>query len=118
MSSLKKGKKKRPVAIEAATISWQEKKDVADKEEVALNKEIQDLIQWTEMIEGMDDEQLKEYVKNRPDQLKTVKMQKSKPRQRVQQVRKDKGSTSNGIMASVWKFHKEDNGNCSLTFGS
>jgi hypothetical protein len=35
------------------------------------------------MIDAMNDEQLKEYLKNRPEELKTVKIQKSKPRQKV-----------------------------------
>ncbi|KAF9661620.1 hypothetical protein SADUNF_Sadunf19G0087800 [Salix dunnii] len=95
MSTVKEGKKK---AIEPAAISWKEKKDVADKEEEAL----------TEMIDAMNDEQLKDYLKNRPEELKTVKIQKSKPGQKVQRFRKAKSSASMGIMASVWKFHKED----------
>lgn len=36
-----------------------------------------------EMMDTMKDEQLKEYLCNRPNELKTVKIQKSKPRQRV-----------------------------------
>ena len=35
------------------------------------------------MMDTMKDEQLKEYLYNRPNELKTVKIQKSKPRQRV-----------------------------------
>lgn len=37
----------------------------------------------TDKIDAMNDEQLKEYLKNRPEELKTVKIQKSKPRQKV-----------------------------------
>lgn len=36
----------------------------------------------------MNDEQLKEYLKRRPEELKTVKIQKSKPKQKV---RKEEG---------------------------
>ncbi|OMO81344.1 hypothetical protein COLO4_23645 [Corchorus olitorius] len=56
----------------------------------------------------MNDEQLKEYLNNRPEELKSVKIQKSKPKQKVQRIVKPKLSTYSGIMASVWKFHKED----------
>ncbi|KAG5224660.1 CWF protein [Salix suchowensis] len=105
MSTVKDGRKK---AMEPAVISWKQKKDVADEEEEALVKDIEDLRSWTEMIDAMNDEQLKEYLKNRPEELKTLKIQKSKPRQKVQRFRKAKSSASMGIMASVWKFHKED----------
>ncbi|KAF2297389.1 hypothetical protein GH714_022650 [Hevea brasiliensis] len=76
--SIREGKKQKQITIQPTTaaISWQEKKDLADKEEVALEKEIEDLRKW------------------------------------VQQARKSKSSTSTGIMASVWKFHKE-NDECS-----
>ncbi|CAK7324840.1 unnamed protein product [Dovyalis caffra] len=109
MSTVKEGKKKKKIAMEPVAISWKEKKDLADKEEETLQNEIEDLKAWTDMIDAMNDEQLKEYLKNRPEELKTVKIQKNKPRQKVQRVRKDKSSASVGIMASVWKFHKEDN---------
>ena len=35
------------------------------------------------MMDSMNGEQLKEYLCNRPIELKTLKIQKSKPRQRV-----------------------------------
>lgn len=99
------------------------------------------------MIDSMNDEQKKEYLYNRPNELKTAKIQKCKLRKRVRyklvsciaylertgklefhffstvffmglmtgilwvQVQgrdKSKPSTSNGILASVWKFHKEE----------
>uniref|UniRef100_A0A6N2LTG1 Uncharacterized protein n=1 Tax=Salix viminalis TaxID=40686 RepID=A0A6N2LTG1_SALVM len=94
MSTVKEGKKK---AMEPAVISWRERKDVADKEEEALVKDIEDLRSWTEMIDAMNDEQLKEYLKNRPEELKT-----EDPKEQAQT------KTSMGIMASVLKFHKED----------
>ncbi|XP_011004008.1 PREDICTED: uncharacterized protein LOC105110616 [Populus euphratica] len=109
MSTVREGKKKEKIATEPVAISWKERKDLADEEEEALVKDIEDLRAWTDMIDAMNDEQLKEYLKNRPEELKTVKIQKSKPRQKVQRLRKAKSSASMGIMASVWKFHKEDN---------
>ncbi|KAJ4843648.1 hypothetical protein Tsubulata_045334, partial [Turnera subulata] len=115
MSSVIEGKKKKKLTTEpAASISWQEKKDIADKEAEALEKEIEDLKAWTEMIDTMNDEQLREYLRNRPEELMTVKVQKGKPRKKVQRVRKSKAaSASVGIMASVWKFHREEDGECS-----
>lgn len=92
-------------------------------------------------MDSLTDEQKKEYLDNRPMELKTVKIQKSKLRQRVsfsllitmgglnftcsnnifcdfdgevmllvqvQRAEKSKPSTSSGILASVWKFHRED----------
>nr|XP_034924605.1 uncharacterized protein LOC118056493 [Populus alba] len=109
MSTVREGKKKEKIATEPVAISWKEKKDLADREEEVLVKDIEDLRAWTDKIDAMNDEQLKEYLKNRPEELKTVKIQKSKPRQKVQQLGKAKSSASMGIMASVWKFHKEDN---------
>lgn len=53
---------------------------------MAKNKKITSLYQSVlqiDMIDAMNDEQLKEYIKNRPEELKTVKIQKSKPRQKV-----------------------------------
>ena len=35
----------------------------------------------------MDDEHLKEYLKNRPEELKSVKIQKNKPKQKVRAER-------------------------------
>ncbi|KAJ6297301.1 hypothetical protein OIU78_022940 [Salix suchowensis] len=66
MSTVKDGRKK---AMEPAVISWKQKKDVADEEEEALVKDIEDLRSWTEMIDAMNDEQLKEYLKNRPEEV-------------------------------------------------
>ncbi|KAJ9167162.1 hypothetical protein P3X46_021832 [Hevea brasiliensis] len=85
MSTFREGKKQKQITIQPTTaaISWQEKKDLADKEEVALEKEIEDLRKWTDMIDAMNDKQLRDYLKNRPEELKTVKIQRSKPRQRV-----------------------------------
>lgn len=47
MSSFKEGKKKKQIIIEPPPpISWQEKRDLADKEEGVLEKEIEELRQW------------------------------------------------------------------------
>ncbi|KAF3973492.1 hypothetical protein CMV_003089 [Castanea mollissima] len=106
MSSTREGNQNKKVALQPKAVSWQEKKSLADNEEKVLQKEIEDLRLWAEMMDTMKDEQLKEYLYNRPNELKTVKIQKSKPRQRVQRV--EKSCTSDGILASVWKFHKEE----------
>nr|XP_023911137.1 uncharacterized protein LOC112022743 [Quercus suber]POF11942.1 hypothetical protein CFP56_13785 [Quercus suber] len=106
MSSIREGNQNKKVAVQPKAVSRQEKKSLADNEEKVLQKEIEDLRLWVEMMDTMKDEQLKEYLYNRPNELKTVKIQKSKPRQRVQRV--EKSSTSDGILASVWKFHKEE----------
>ncbi|XP_065880393.1 uncharacterized protein [Euphorbia lathyris] len=111
MSTSREGKNKKKKMENVTALSWQEKKEIADKEDDALAKEINDLKKWTDMVEEMNDEQLKEYLKSGPEELKSLKMQKKKqPRQRVQKVRKTRCSTSSstGIMASVWKFHRED----------
>ncbi|KAL6318117.1 hypothetical protein AAG906_035262 [Vitis piasezkii] len=102
-----RGKKKKKAVEETRALSWQEKKELADREEEDLEKEVEQLITWTNMIDVMDDDQLKEYLKNRPDDLKTVKT-KAAPSKRLQRTGKPKSSTTNTIMASVWKFHKED----------
>ncbi|WCJ35042.1 hypothetical protein M5689_016312 [Euphorbia peplus] len=111
MSTSREGKKKKNMENMAA-LSWHEKRELADKEDDALAKEINDLKKWVDVVDAMNDEQLKEYLKSKPEELKTLKKQKRKQpiiRQKVQQViRKTKSSTSTGIMASVWKFHRED----------
>ncbi|KAK9270899.1 hypothetical protein L1049_026485 [Liquidambar formosana] len=106
--STEKGKKKKKTPVEAKVVSWQEKRNLADEEEEALEKEVEELKSWTNMMDNMDDQQLKEYLKNRPDHLKSMKIEKTVPKKRVQKAAKDKSSASTGIMASVWKFHKED----------
>ncbi|XWS23369.1 hypothetical protein CRYUN_Cryun28dG0007900 [Craigia yunnanensis] len=108
MSSGRVGKKSKKIESKPNAVSLQEKMNMVDKEEQALIKDIDDLKKWTGTIDAMEDEQLKEYLKNRPEELKSVKIQKNKPRQQVQKVVKPKPSTYSGIMASVWKFHKED----------
>ncbi|EXB57739.1 hypothetical protein L484_006852 [Morus notabilis] len=111
MSALKEGKNKRKTIIEPnKAISWRERKHLADREEEALKQDIKDLNTWANMIDGMNDQQLRGYIENRPEELKTVKITKSNTaRPKIQKIGKSKSSASNsGIMASVWKFHKED----------
>ncbi|KAB1203815.1 hypothetical protein CJ030_MR8G005091 [Morella rubra] len=108
MSTRREGSQKWKAETELKAVSWQDKKSSADKEEEVLQKEIEDLRRWAEMIDSMNDEQKKEYLYNRPNELKTAKIQKCKLRKRVQGRDKSKPSTSNGILASVWKFHKEE----------
>ncbi|CAI0396460.1 unnamed protein product [Linum tenue] len=74
----KRRKKKRDEGS-SSNLTWQEKKDIADKEEKSLLNEIQALRAWVGMVGAMNDEQLKEYLKNRPQDLKTSKIQKKKP---------------------------------------
>ncbi|CAJ1947968.1 unnamed protein product [Sphenostylis stenocarpa] len=80
-------------------MSWKE-------EEEALRKDTEDLKIWIDMIENMNDEQLKGYLENHAGELKLTKPQK--PKNKVQSTVKSKSSTSsNGILASVWRFHKK-----------
>ncbi|ONI26566.1 hypothetical protein PRUPE_1G031600 [Prunus persica] len=83
MSTTREGTKKPKTTIEPRVISWEERKTLADKEAEVLEKQIEDLKTWTNMIDAMNEEQLKEYLKNRPDELKTVKIHKSNSKQRV-----------------------------------
>ncbi|XP_057970159.1 uncharacterized protein LOC131159330 [Malania oleifera] len=112
MTAGSKGKNKKKAIEESKALSIQEKREIADREEAALEKEVIELSQWADMIDAMDDQQLREYLKNRPDNLKTEKIKKSMPRKKVQ--RGGKSGSSNTIMASVWKFHKEDDEGTSI----
>ncbi|GMJ11665.1 hypothetical protein HRI_004835700 [Hibiscus trionum] len=107
-SSTVVGKKSKKIASNSkpSAVSLQEKLKMVENEEQALLKHIDDLNNWTNAIDGMDEEQLKAYLENRPQELKTVNIQKKKPK--VQKIMKSKPSACSGIMASVWKFHKED----------
>ncbi|CAN1235428.1 hypothetical protein LINPERPRIM_LOCUS4498 [Linum perenne] len=79
MDNSRKNKNKK-VAAESSTskVAWEEKKAIADEEQKSLLNQIQDLRTWVGMVDGMNDEQLKEYLKNRPKELKTAKIQKRK----------------------------------------
>ncbi|KAH9692074.1 hypothetical protein KPL70_016290 [Citrus sinensis] len=88
---------KNKMELKPRTLSLEEKNELAKNEEKELEKQIQDLKTWTDEIAAMNDEQLVEYLKNRPPELKTV------PR-----VRKSKPPKYTGVLASVMKFHKDD----------
>ncbi|KAL5711890.1 hypothetical protein ACHQM5_014118 [Ranunculus cassubicifolius] len=105
MSVERQTKKKKGVVV-TEVLSWKQKKILADKEEEEVAKEVEELIKWTTLIESMDDEQLKEYLRNRPESTQSVKILKNPPGKRVPRNRKSKSST--GLMAAVWKFHRED----------
>ncbi|TKY46169.1 hypothetical protein E2542_SST28206 [Spatholobus suberectus] len=88
------------------SMPWQEKKELAQKEEEVLRKDTEDLKTWIDMMESMDDQQLKGYLENHAGDLKLTKGQMIK--NKVQSIGKSKSSTSsNVIMASVWRFHKK-----------
>ncbi|PON36511.1 hypothetical protein PanWU01x14_327690 [Parasponia andersonii] len=98
MSTLKEEKNQRKTTEpNKGVISWQERKHLADKEEEALKQDIEELKTW-------------EYIEKRPVKLKTVKIQKSNLRPKVERIGKSRTSSASniGIMASVWKFHKDD----------
>ncbi|THG16939.1 hypothetical protein TEA_015744 [Camellia sinensis var. sinensis] len=91
-------------------LTWQEKMKHVDQDRNALENDLERLITWINEIENMNDKQLKEYLQNRPDSLKTVSTEKSTPIKRVQRARKPKRP---GIMSTVWKFHREEGENSS-----
>ncbi|KAI9124547.1 hypothetical protein K1719_004469 [Acacia pycnantha] len=103
------GKNKKREVKEAKVQSWKDKKEVADKEEDDLRKDIENLKTWVDMIQSMNNQQVKEYLQNRPDDLKKIKTcQKShKNKTKIQCAGKSKSSAYSGILASVWKFHKD-----------
>nr|XP_019703885.1 uncharacterized protein LOC109505514 isoform X1 [Elaeis guineensis] len=115
MSSGTESKKKKK-ASEVEVLSWQQKKELIDKEEDSMEREVEELISWTNMIESMDDNQLKEYLQNRPESLKSVKIGKVAPGKKVKRNAKtgSSASSSQGLMASIWKFHKEDDEESSM----
>ncbi|XP_057504853.1 uncharacterized protein LOC130788313 [Actinidia eriantha] len=86
-------------------LTWQEKMIVFDKEQKSLQNELEGLVKWMNEIEKMNEQQLKDYLQNRPDNLKTITTQKTTPNKRVQRARKSKIS---GIMSTVWKYHNEN----------
>ncbi|KAE9617508.1 hypothetical protein Lal_00034597 [Lupinus albus] len=85
-------------------MQWQEKKQLAEKEEDGLRKEIEEFKSWVNMVETMNDQQLQGYLKNHHCDSKMANNQKIK--KKVQGAGKSKPSIS-AIMASVWKFHKK-----------
>ncbi|XP_022718249.1 uncharacterized protein LOC111276739 [Durio zibethinus] len=87
MSSGRVGKKSKKIASKPNAVSLQEKIKMVDKEEQALLKDIDDLKKWTDTIDAMKDDVLKEYLQNRPEELKSVKIQKNKTNQKVRAER-------------------------------
>ncbi|KAK6939765.1 hypothetical protein RJ641_029296 [Dillenia turbinata] len=117
MSTHRETKKEKKIhgGGENKSLSWRDKIELANKEEQALVKEIDDLKSWTNMIGAMKDQQLKEYITNRPDYLRSLKIKKPIPSsKRGSRVGKSKASYT-GIMASVWKFHKDDDEDVSVS---
>ncbi|CAL0303075.1 unnamed protein product [Lupinus luteus] len=100
----KKLKKKAERERNMVPMQWQEKKQVAEKEEDVLRKEIEEFKTWVNMIETMNDQQLQGYIKNHQGDSKMANNQKIK--KKAQAAGKSKPSIS-AIMASVWKFHKK-----------
>ncbi|XP_012571229.2 uncharacterized protein [Cicer arietinum] len=99
-------KKKVEAEAKVVSTSWQEKKELVEKEENVLRKDIEDLETWVDLIESMNDKQLKGYLESNPDDSKMTRDQKMK--NKVQSTSKSKSSiSSNGIMASVWRFDKK-----------
>ncbi|KAH7851983.1 hypothetical protein Vadar_019123 [Vaccinium darrowii] len=93
------------IAMDTEVQTWQEKRKVFDKERENLENELANLLAWISEIEKMDDQTLKQYLQNRPNNLKTMAIDKSTLNKRVQKARKAKCS---GIMSTVWKYNKED----------
>ncbi|KAJ0976907.1 hypothetical protein J5N97_012381 [Dioscorea zingiberensis] len=114
------GSKKKKSA-NAEVLSWRQKKAIADVEEAAVSRDVEELITWTNMAEAMDDGQLKEYLLNRAEALhgSTGNGESATGKKGQKSLKKRSTSTSSsskGIMASIWKFHREDNEEASLTF--
>ncbi|AES67807.1 hypothetical protein MTR_2g099540 [Medicago truncatula] len=97
-------KKNLKAEAKGVSMSWEEKKERVQTEENVLRKDIQDLEAWVDLVETMNDNELKCYLENNPDDSKKIRVQKMK--NKVQRTGKSKPTTSNGIMASVWKFDK------------
>ncbi|XP_072970840.1 uncharacterized protein [Typha angustifolia] len=116
----KKKKKNNNKASNVKVLSWPQKKELADKEEEAIREEVKEVISWTSMVEAMDDNQLKEYLPNRPASLENVTKLKDLPTKKVRRnVRlRAPSSSSAGLMAAVWKFHREDDEEASMPLQS
>ncbi|CAI9114822.1 OLC1v1015630C2 [Oldenlandia corymbosa var. corymbosa] len=83
MDKSKSKSKSKSVIEEPQGSTLQERKQHAEKEQQAVEKEVEELLTWTDMVEGMDESQLKNYVKNRPKHLKTAKREKIGKSRRV-----------------------------------
>ncbi|KAK7277290.1 hypothetical protein RIF29_18441 [Crotalaria pallida] len=106
-----KNKLKKKAEAEASMVpmTWEEKRELAQKEEEGLMKDIEEFNTWVDMIETLNDQQLMEYVKNHQvdSKIPNGPKIKNKVQRKIQGVGKSKSSSS-GIMTSVWKFHKEN----------
>ncbi|XP_010539234.1 PREDICTED: uncharacterized protein LOC104813374 [Tarenaya hassleriana] len=91
---------------EKTVSSWAEKKSLADKEAETLAQDIQHLHKWVNMIDTMNKEQLKQYIVHESEELEDLRS--NHRRSKAKRVSKNKSPSSSGIMASIWKFHKED----------
>ncbi|KAD6119323.1 hypothetical protein E3N88_10594 [Mikania micrantha] len=61
--------------LEATKMSWKEKKKCADAQEEAIKKLIIDHTRWAAMIEQMNNQKMKSYVRERPQNLKTIRLE-------------------------------------------
>ncbi|RDX74532.1 hypothetical protein CR513_45714, partial [Mucuna pruriens] len=74
----RKNKRKEKDEEKVVSISWQEKKELAQKEEEVLRKDMEDLKTWIDMMETMNDQQLKGYLEKHAGDLNLTKDQKIK----------------------------------------
>ncbi|XP_039125935.1 uncharacterized protein LOC120261976 isoform X2 [Dioscorea cayenensis subsp. rotundata] len=112
-------KKKKGVADAADALSWRQKKALADVEEAAVTGEVEELISWTTMAENKDDGELKRHLLSRAEVLHGTgsgEGASGKKGQKNLKTRLTSASTSSsqGVMASIWKFHMEDDEEPSL----
>ncbi|KAL1831116.1 hypothetical protein ACET3Z_000767 [Daucus carota] len=87
--------------------TWVEKKAMVDREEDAIEEEIQEQEDWIAMVKGMDNLEMKNYLSSRPDHLKAENLEKCEPSKRTRK-RGGNGkssSTSNKIRGTVWMFN-------------
>ncbi|KAK1371814.1 hypothetical protein POM88_037906 [Heracleum sosnowskyi] len=56
--------------------TWQEKKAVIDREEDAIEQELEEQKEWIAMMRDIDNEEMKCYLGNRPDHLKAKNLEK------------------------------------------
>ncbi|KAH7681007.1 hypothetical protein IHE45_05G031700 [Dioscorea alata] len=106
-------KKKKGVADAAGALSWRQKKALADVEEAAVTREVEELVSWTTKAENMDDGELKRHLLSRAEVLHGTgsgQGANGKKGQKNLKTRVTSASTSSsqGVMASIWKFHRED----------
>ncbi|KAL6010631.1 hypothetical protein ACLOJK_001067 [Asimina triloba] len=108
MSEGEQKKTRKAKAAASEVLSWRQKKATADEEEPSLAKEVEEIISWTSLMESMDEKQLKDYVLNRPENMQSIKSGKGAPGKRIQRSKSKSSSASHGLMATIWKFHRED----------